>query len=132
MAETTPATLTHIRRGMAMLVGSLALVAGLAACTTFDREGSIQEFVDLGLTEAQATCAVDGMVEEFGEDKLQSDDDPTPEDEAKILEIISKLHQRLIQRCGRCSTRSLVISSTRRLPLRAMVLRSSLSSSAMA
>ena len=76
-----------MRRAIATLVGACALVVGLAACTSFDREGSIEEFVDLGMTEAQATCVVDAMVEEFGEDKLKSSDDPTPEEEAKVLEI---------------------------------------------
>lgn len=87
MTDTAPTTRKPIRRAIAMLVGACALVLGLAACTSFDREGSIQEFVDAGLTEPQATCVVDAMIEEFGEDKLKSDDEPTAEEEAKVIEI---------------------------------------------
>ena len=77
------------------MVAALAVVAlatfGLAACSeSLDRDAAVQDMIDIGLTEDQANCAVDAMIDEFGEDRLISDDDPTDEEAAKIFEIIAE------------------------------------------
>lgn len=76
-------------RGTTAAGAMLALALGLAACGggSFDREGAVEDFVDGGLTDVQANCAVDAMVEAFGEDKLAGDDDPSDED----LEIVGEI-----------------------------------------
>ena len=74
---------------MKRLLGGVCLVALLVAgCgTKLDREGSIEELMESGLTRPQAECIIDSSVEEFGEEKVISDDDPTPEEEAILTEI---------------------------------------------
>lgn len=85
--------MTDMQRGRRFLLSigaAVALTIGLAACgTSFDRDGAVEELMDGGLTEEQANCAVDAMIEEFGEDKLASDDDPTPEEQAIAIDIVS-------------------------------------------
>ena len=70
---------------------SAAMVAvGLlaAACTaSYDREAAIEEIVADGFDRALAVCIVDGMEQEFGIDKLESNDDLTEEDEAIMFEL---------------------------------------------
>lgn len=52
------------------------------------RETAIQELVvTLGITEEDATCLVDGVVEEYGSNILGTDRTPTPEDQQRIIEI---------------------------------------------
>ncbi len=67
-----------------VLVGILTM----AGCTRFDREGSIDEFVDGGMSRSMATCVVDGIVDELGEDRAMSDDEPTAE-EIEVIQTIS-------------------------------------------
>jgi len=63
------------------IVGALFL---LGACGddggSFDRDAAVQEMVDSGLDEDTAGCIVDRMVEEFGEETVSSDRDPTAEE----------------------------------------------------
>lgn len=80
----------RLRSGATALAAVVALTMGLAACgSSFDREGAVEELMDGGLSEEQANCAVDAMIEEFGEDKLASDDDPTDEEQAIVIDIVS-------------------------------------------
>ncbi|MDA3039056.1 MAG: hypothetical protein O3C27_05910 [Actinomycetota bacterium] len=70
--------------------GSLvfSVLLGLSACSaSYSREDTIQEFVDEGLDEATATCIVDGMYEQIGEDRLDDRGDPTEEELAIITSI---------------------------------------------
>ena len=76
---------TTIKSGIA----GLGLLATLAAgCgTTFDREGSIEEIMEGGFSRSAAECIVDRTVEELGEDRVTSEDDPTPEEAQLFGEI---------------------------------------------
>lgn len=57
------------RLGLLSTIAAVALLA--AACGGFDRERAIGEFEDeLGLTETTATCVVDTLIDEYGEDGL--------------------------------------------------------------
>ena len=67
----------------------LVVVFATGCTTTFDREGSIDELIGQGLNREQATCAVDEMVDEFGEEKLMSDDEPSAADEEILFEIMA-------------------------------------------
>ncbi len=72
-------------------IAPLAIPAALllASCgSSLDREGSIDELVESGLSRPVAECVIDTSVDEFGEDRVISDDDPTPEEEARIGEIL--------------------------------------------
>lgn len=74
-------------RALTALLGLVAL--GAAACgSSFDRGDTINELVDSGLDQATAECVVDEMIDEFGEDKLGSDDDPTAEEQAIVQDIM--------------------------------------------
>lgn len=68
---------------------ALSLVA--AGCgDDFDRDGAIDEMVEeTGLDRSTATCIVDDIVDEFGEDRVTSDDQPTDEEQVKITEIMT-------------------------------------------
>ncbi|MCP3939488.1 MAG: hypothetical protein GY708_29425 [Actinomycetia bacterium] len=81
---------TRLRKGLGM-AGTVAIsLLALAGCSSFDREGSIEQSMDdFGMTRAQAECFVDDMVDEFGEDRVTSDDTPTDEEAEKIFEILA-------------------------------------------
>lgn len=68
---------------------ALSLLA--AGCgSDFDRDAEIDNMVEeTGVDEATATCIVDGIVDEFGEDRVTSDDEPNAEEQAKIAEIMT-------------------------------------------
>ncbi len=68
---------------------SLVVVFATGCTTTFDREGSIEDLMEEGLDRQQAECAIDEMVDRFGEDKLMSDDDPTAAEQEVLFEIMS-------------------------------------------
>lgn len=55
----------------------------------FDRQGSIDDLMEgtPSLTEEQAACIVDGIVDEFGVDRATSDDAPTEEEAAQLSQI---------------------------------------------
>jgi hypothetical protein len=70
----------------------------LSACSDDDapsREEMIDEAVDAGLDEETATCFVDGLLEEFGESRVNEMvtefDDPAdlPEDEQAAIEDVT-------------------------------------------
>lgn len=66
----------------------LAVLLGLSACSaSYSREDTIQDLVDEGLDETTATCVVDGMEEQIGEDRLDDRGDPTEEEIAVITDI---------------------------------------------
>lgn len=73
-----------------LLLAALVLsVATLTGCSRFDREGSVDDMMEqFDLTRPQAECFVDDMVDEFGEDRVVSDQEATPEEAAKVLEIL--------------------------------------------
>ena len=78
-----------VRRISAVVLGAMLLL-GACGGDSFDRDELIQELVDESggiVDETQASCIVDGMIEEFGEDKLNSNDDPTDEEQAKVLDL---------------------------------------------
>lgn len=67
----------------------LATIFGLAACSaSFDRGDAVQQFIDGGMSAEMAGCVVDGMVEEFGEDKLTSDHDLGQEEQTILQGIV--------------------------------------------
>ncbi len=69
----------------------LAVLLGLSACSaSYSREDTIQDLVDEGLDEATATCVVDGMEEQIGEDRLSDRGDPTEEELAVITGITTE------------------------------------------
>lgn len=76
---------------MRKLIACLLLVVIFAAgCSSgFDREGTIDDIVSDGVPREQATCMVDAMVDEFSEEQLMSDDDPSPEDTEILFEIMT-------------------------------------------
>lgn len=87
MSNITAASNRTAKRLGGALLALLAL--SLTACGGgYDRQEAIDDLIDGGLDEATAECVVDGMEEEFGEDKLGSNDDPTDE-ELAIIEDIS-------------------------------------------
>lgn len=75
--------------------GAFAVLAGFAlvgsACSTsYDRDEVIDELVtEQGIERSVATCVVDGMEDRIGVDRLDDRGDPTPEEEAIIIEITS-------------------------------------------
>jgi len=78
---------------------AIGLAFGAAACSgdkKIDKEGSVEQLVDSGLSQEQAECMVDGLDAEFGDDQdaldvILSDDseitDLSEEDQAKFNEI---------------------------------------------
>ncbi len=82
---TIPMRTTRTRTAVA---GLLASALALGACGGIDREGSIDQLVETGLTRDQATCVLDASIDEFGEDRVTSDDDLTPEEEAAMTDIV--------------------------------------------
>lgn len=78
---------------MKKLLASSILILALFATSCaagFDRQEAIDDLVGEGLPRAQAECVIDGSIEEFGESKLGSNDEPTADDEAKIFEIMTE------------------------------------------
>ena len=77
---------------MKKLLASILLIFALFATScssSFDRQEAIDDLVEEGMTTADATCIVDEMVAEFGESKLNSNDEPTAEEEAQLFDIMS-------------------------------------------
>lgn len=79
-------------RKLSALALAASLVFGLAACSddssSFNKDDAVQQLMDEGgLTEEQATCIVDAVEDEFGVDKLESQDELTDEDATKLGEI---------------------------------------------
>ncbi len=72
-----------------LAVGALALMAGLGACggDSYNRDDAIKQLTDEGISESVATCIVDAVEDEFGIDTLNSEREPTAEEETKIGEI---------------------------------------------
>ena len=68
----------------------LILAVFATSCSAgFDREEAINDLVDEGVERSQAECVIDGSIEEFGESKLGSNDEPTAEEEEKIFDIMT-------------------------------------------
>ena len=74
---------------MRTFIATLALVVMFAAsCSSgFDREATIEEMMTDGLTEGQATCLVDSLVDEFGEETVMSDEALGAVDQELVLGI---------------------------------------------
>lgn len=67
---------------------ALAAAGLAAACSAgYDRAESIDEFVEAGLTTEQATCVVDGLERDIGEDRLGERGDLTEEEEVIVTDI---------------------------------------------
>jgi hypothetical protein len=79
---------------MKKTLGGAALVlflgAGIAACGGVDKEGTVDQLVELGLTEEAAQCVVDKAVEDIPDDVLIGEQEATPEQDARILEIFDE------------------------------------------
>ncbi|MEM9033378.1 MAG: hypothetical protein AAGD18_02200 [Actinomycetota bacterium] len=68
----------------------LTLALTIAACgggSSFDRDDAVSDFVDSGLTQDQAECVVDAMVDEFGEELLASDAEPTEAQQDAMIDL---------------------------------------------
>jgi hypothetical protein len=74
-------------RRSAFAFAGLALAVGACSSASYDRDETIQELVDEGLTEDIATCVVDGMEDQIGVDRLDDTGDPTDEEIAIITDI---------------------------------------------
>ncbi|MEM9132885.1 MAG: hypothetical protein AAF962_05995 [Actinomycetota bacterium] len=74
---------------MAMVAGAALVVS---ACSGgYDRQETIDDLVtDAGVDEATATCIVDGMEAQIGEDRLGERGDPTAEEEEIIVDITTE------------------------------------------
>ncbi|MEM7143118.1 MAG: hypothetical protein AAF548_19000 [Actinomycetota bacterium] len=66
---------------------AVALLAAACGGDSFDRDDAISDLESGGFSNAEATCIVDGVADEFGIAKLESNDDLTEEDSAKLTEI---------------------------------------------
>ncbi|MEO1062515.1 MAG: hypothetical protein AAFZ07_13945 [Actinomycetota bacterium] len=73
-------------RGL-ILGGVIVLVAACGGGSSFDRDEAIDDMVATGLDRPDAECVVDAMVEEFGEDTLGSDDEPSPEQVERMVDL---------------------------------------------
>lgn len=71
-------------------VAAASLAVMLSACSPgYDRAETIDDLVEEGggaISEDQATCIVDRLEAEIGEDRLGSRGDPTPEEEEIIID----------------------------------------------
>lgn len=67
----------------------LAVVGLAAACSSsYDRDEFIAELeTEAGLTTEQATCVVDGLEDQLGEDRLDDRGDLTEEEEAILTDL---------------------------------------------
>ncbi len=63
--------------------------AGLAAACSpgYDRAESIDDFVEAGLTTEQATCVIDGLEQQIGEDRLGERGDLTADEETIVTDV---------------------------------------------
>lgn len=68
---------------------ALAVVGLAAACSSgYDRDEFIAELeTEAGLDNAQATCVVDGLEEQLGEDRLDDRGDLTEEEEGILTDL---------------------------------------------
>lgn len=73
-------------RGL-VLAGLMAAVAACGGGSSFDRAEAVDDMVATGLDRDDAECVVDAMVDEFGEDTVASDDEPTPEQVDRMIEL---------------------------------------------
>ncbi|MCP3911379.1 MAG: hypothetical protein GY713_10530 [Actinomycetia bacterium] len=83
---------TRIPRFGRVLAGVAGLSLLLAACggSSYSREDAIADLVADDIDQEMAECIVDEVEDEFGIEKLESSDDVTEEDEAKLLEIFTE------------------------------------------
>ncbi|MCP5025836.1 MAG: hypothetical protein GY929_06085 [Actinomycetia bacterium] len=82
-------TTTRTPRSGRVVAGVAGLSLLLAACggSSYSREEAVADLVAEGADQELAECIVDKVEEEFGIEKLESSDDVTAEDEAKLAEI---------------------------------------------
>lgn len=75
-------------RGL-LLAGVIVMVAACGGGSSFDRDEAVDDMVATGLDREDAECVVDAMVDEFGESTLASDDEPTPEQVERMVDLTS-------------------------------------------
>lgn len=81
---------TIIRKAVCAVGFTVAVAVGLTACgASLDRDDSVQDLIDSGLSAEAAGCTFDAMLVELGEDKMTSEDELSPEDQATIVKIIA-------------------------------------------
>lgn len=70
--------------------GVLAATFLLTACGSYDRAEFIVELQETdGVDEAIATCIADGLEVEIGEDRLNARGNPTEEEEAVMIDVMT-------------------------------------------
>lgn len=82
-------------RRIAAIALAAGLIMGLAACgeDKVDKQGTIDNLVESGMDEETATCMVNGLTDELGDEKvLAFSEDPeggdlSAEDQEKVVEI---------------------------------------------
>ncbi len=80
----------HVRGLASIAVAGIALLAISACGSSYDRDEAVDDLVnDAGLERPVAECVVDKMEDEFGTDKLGSNDEPTDEEVAFIFEAMT-------------------------------------------
>ena len=78
------------KTGAIAVMASLAIMLGACSDNGYSRSKAIKDLTDNGMSKAQAECIVDKAEDTFGIDKLKSDDDPTAEEQQKIIEIMQQ------------------------------------------
>ncbi len=81
-----------MKKLLSTAVFSLASLALMAGCSeSVDREGSIDQLVESGLTQEQAECMVNGLVDEIGDSRaIEITNDPeaaTSEEDAFMAQL---------------------------------------------
>ncbi|MEL7158281.1 MAG: hypothetical protein AAFN30_17015 [Actinomycetota bacterium] len=72
-----------------LVAATTGLALAVSACGGgYDRQETIDELVtESGVEESVAICIVDELEAQIGEERLGSRDDPTPEEEALIVDV---------------------------------------------
>jgi hypothetical protein len=79
-------------RKLAMMALALMAAGGLAACSEeVDKEGTVDDLVESGMDREQAECLVDGLVEEFGDERAlelnDADEELTAEEQEAMTDL---------------------------------------------
>ena len=89
MTRTTRLVRRAPRRAIALGLGAALALAACGDDGGVDRQEGIDAMVDAGFTEDEASCIVDRVIDEIGEDKIEADADLSDDDTAKMVEIVS-------------------------------------------